>query len=78
MNIETLRQTINNDIDGLIDINLFKTRNLKQKIKNCKDKCPQCKKENVYYKTEQRRCGDEGATNIYECLECGYIWKHNN
>ena len=78
MNIEEIRKIINDDIDSLIDMSNFKTTDVKQKIKNCKKKCPQCHKENVYYTTKQLRCGDEGATNIYECLECGYIWKVNN
>ena len=41
-------------------------------------KCPKCKEENVNCITKQTRGGDEGATELYVCLSCGYQWKYNN
>ncbi len=41
-------------------------------------KCPTCNSDNIYVETKQLRSGDEGATNIYECLVCHTRWQRNN
>ena len=33
--------------------------------------CPRCKRQEMFYHTEQLRSADEGSTVFYRC-ECGY------
>ena len=35
--------------------------------------CTKCESKKMYYSTMQTRSADEGATVIYECVECGYF-----
>lgn len=76
--MESIREQINKEIDERVDISLFKSKLIDVIIKNCDAKCPKCKKQNVNVQTKQLRSADEGATDMFTCLECGYKWKINN
>lgn len=76
--METIREQINKEIDERVDISLFKSQLIDVIIKNCDVKCKRCKHENVNLQTKQVRSADEGATDFYTCLDCGYKWKVNN
>lgn len=73
-----IRAQINKDDDARINIASYKSQYVTTIVKNCEDKCPKCHKQNVNCITKQVRSADEGATNFYTCLECGYKWKLNN
>ena len=76
--MEAIRKQINIDIDERVDISSYKSKLIDVIIKNCDAVCPKCKQENVNCQTKQLRSADEGATNIYTCLNCGYKWSVNN
>ena len=65
--LDKIRNQINEDIDNNVDTSLFKHQT-----------CPKCHKQNVNCITKQQRSADEGATDFFTCLDCGYKWKHNN
>lgn len=44
---------------------------------NSAETCVRCKKNTVYAFTRQVRSADEGATNFFECLNCGKVWSEN-
>lgn len=73
-----VRKIISKNDDSRIDMSMYKTAALITMVKNCDRKCPKCKEENVNCITKQTRGGDEGATELYVCLSCGYQWKYNN
>ena len=75
--LDQIRQKINEDIDK-IDTSLYKHQYVETMIKNCNEVCPQCHKQNVNCITKQQRSADEGATDFFTCIDCGYRWKHNN
>lgn len=75
----SLQEEINLDIDSRIDISKFKTKNIEVLVKNTYGVfCPVCKSDNVNVIQKQMRSADEGATNFYQCLDCGKRWKRNN
>jgi len=76
--LSQIREQINEDDDTRIDISKYKSTYMETMIKNCSKECPRCHKQNVNCVTKQQRSADEGATDIFTCLSCGYVWKHNN
>ena len=74
----SIQELINNDLDERIDISLFMSKNIEVMIKNCDETCPKCHSKNVNVKTKQTRSADEGATNFYTCIDCGYVWRKYN
>ena len=54
------------------------SKNIEVMIKNCDATCPKCHSKNVNVKTKQTRSADEGATNFYTCIDCGYVWRKYN
>lgn len=38
-------------------------------------KCPECKSAKVTREERQLRSADEPTTIIYECNDCGYVWR---
>lgn len=45
---------------------------------NCDVICPNCKKQMVHSRSEQKRSSDEGLTFIYDCCNCGNHWEVNS
>ena len=76
--LDQIRKQINEDLDSYVDISLFKHKYVETMIKNCDKTCPKCGHQNVNCITKQLRSADEGATDFFTCLDCGYKWKHNN
>jgi len=42
------------------------------KINDGSVECAKCGNKELYFKTAQLRCADEGQTVFYECTMCGY------
>ncbi|KAF8516040.1 hypothetical protein JB92DRAFT_2788569 [Gautieria morchelliformis] len=42
------------------------------------ERCPECGHGEAYFKQLQTRGADEGSTNLYTCISCGYGWQLNN
>lgn len=76
--IESIRKQINEDDDLRINIQAYKSSQSTTMVKNTDKICPKCKEQNVNCITKQVRSGDEGATDFFTCLSCGYKWKVNN
>lgn len=77
--VSSLQQEINEDIDTRIDISQYKTQRIEVLVKNTDGVvCIRCKSDNINVIQKQLRSADEGATNIYKCLDCGYTWRRNN
>lgn len=71
-----IQQKINNDIDKLIDISLYKTQETSVMIKNTVGvNCKNCGSDNVNVFTKQMRSADEAASRFYTCLNCGNKWR---
>ena len=78
MSKNTLQTIINETMYKLIDINKFKTKDIRGLIKNTFNiYCPVCGSDNVHEEVKQLRAGDEEANHIYKCLNCGYLGKDN-
>jgi len=61
-----------------IDLSKFKSTNLITLTKNTLDiTCDVCQSDNVHVELKQLRSGDEAATSIYTCINCGNKWKTN-
>lgn len=61
-----------------VDLSKFKTTELITIAKNTLDiKCDVCHSDNVHVELKQLRSGDEAATSIYTCINCGNKWKTN-
>ena len=71
-----IQKQINQDIDAMVDISLFKSEQIVTLIKNTVGiKCPRCKSENVNVFEKQVRSGDEAKSRFYTCIECGNKWR---
>ena len=76
MTQNTIQLKINKDIDEMIDVSLFKSKEVSTLIKNTVGiKCPRCQSENVNVFEKQVRSGDEAKSRFYTCLNCGNKWK---
>jgi len=51
-----------------------KEKNL-QILPTTKVMCPNCGYERAYYWEAQTRSGDEGTTQFFKCMKCGYTWR---
>lgn len=79
LKMSDIQNIINNDLDMSYDIKLFTTKEEKTQVKNTVNvKCPTCQSDNINLVQKQTRSGDEGATNFYTCLDCGFRWRRNN
>ena len=47
----------------------------KQLLPTTKVICPNCGYSRAYYWEVQTRSGDEGTTQFFKCVKCGYIWR---
>lgn len=74
----SLQGMINARMRELIHIEDFKTKEIKELIKNTFGiYCPVCGSDNVHEEMKQLRAGDEQANHIYKCLNCGNVGKDN-
>lgn len=71
-----IQKKINNKIDNLINITLYKTEKINVMIKNTVGiVCKKCKSDNVNVYVKQTRSSDEASSKFYTCLNCGNKWK---
>lgn len=76
MTQNSIQQKINEDIDKMIDISLYKTQETTTMIKNTIGvHCKNCGSDNVNLFTKQMRSADEAASKFYTCLNCGNKWR---
>ena len=74
--VSEIQQKINEDLLKRINILAFRQEVITKKIKNTFGiKCKQCGSENIYMESKQTRSADEATTKIYECLDCGNMWR---
>ena len=76
MTQNSIQQKINEDIDKMIDVSLYKTQETSVMIKNTVGvNCKNCGSDNVNMFTKQTRSADEAASRFYTCLNCGNKWR---
>lgn len=76
MTQNSIQQKINEDIDQMIDVSLYKTQETSVMIKNTVGvKCKVCGSDNVNLFTKQTRSADEASSRFYTCLNCGNKWR---
>jgi DNA-directed RNA polymerase subunit M/transcription elongation factor TFIIS len=63
---DVLKQTYERNISYVRD---------RLELKNSTTLCRKCNNKNVRYSTKQTRSGDEPETTIYQCQDCGAMWK---
>ena len=74
-----LQNRINKKLDEVVNIKAFKTYAIDTLVKNTDGvHCIKCESDNVNVIQKQIRSADEGATNFYTCIDCGYKWRRNN
>lgn len=76
MTQNVIQSKINDTIDKMYDISVFKTEQIITLIKNTVGiKCPRCKSENVNVYEKQTRSSDEAKSKFYTCIDCGNKWR---
>lgn len=74
--LNSIQAIINEDIDKMVDITLFKSEQTSVLIKNTVGiKCERCGSDNVNVFHKQMRSADEATSKFYTCLNCGNKWR---
>lgn len=73
---EYYKNTISERIKGESRVVVLgeKEKNM-QLLPTTKVQCPNCGYNKAYYWEVQTRSGDEGTTQFFKCVKCGYTWR---
>ena len=71
-----VQQKINDKLYKTVPISAFITESINTKVKNTVGIiCRKCNSDQVYSESRQLRSGDEAASILYSCLNCGAKWR---
>lgn len=71
-----VQEKINNKLYETVPISAFVKKSIVTAVKNTVGIiCRKCGSDNVYSESRQLRSGDEAASILYTCLNCGQKWR---